>query len=99
MSLLLVLGAGALVGFVATRSLRQNARHELHVVPQRLLPRPSRESLSSGSEYTSAATANLDAELRTIRGERPRSLYTAAQARAAKRAVAPLWGITMRVKE
>ena len=99
MSLLLVFGAATLVAFLAMRSLRRHARHELHVVPQRLRPRPPRDAFSSGGGDYATAGAGIDAELRTIRGERQPSLYTPAQAHAARRAMAPWFGVTMRVKD
>ena len=106
MSPLLALGASAVIAFLATRSARRSARStELRLLAAHLARHPGTARSVRPQPETGAATAylaeareSLDAELRKVRGERAPSLYTPAQARAAKAAMAPMWGITMRVK-
>jgi hypothetical protein len=106
MSPLLALVAGVVIAFVATRSARRSARTtELRLLTAHLARHPGmapgvrqRPDTSAATTYLAAAQQSLDAELRKVRGEPAPSLYTPAQARAAKLAMAPMWGITMRVK-
>jgi hypothetical protein len=104
MSPLLALGAGAVIAFIATRSARRSARTtELHFLTAHVTrhedgsARPRRDPGIARS-YLAEAQASLEAEMRKARGERPGSLYTPDQARAAKSAMAPRFGIRMRVK-
>ena len=97
MSPLLALVAGALIAFVAVRTSRYHRRqYENRLLPARLRDRPSEVARAEG--YAAATIASLEAELRAVRGERPKPLYTPGDVHAARRAVAPAFGITMRVK-
>lgn len=113
MSPFLALGAGFVVAFFATRSARRSARStELRLLgaylarnPRPVAARRPREDVGHGSggladiaAYEAEARESLEAELRKVRGEPAPSLYTPAQARAARRAMEPQFGIRMRVK-
>src|SRR5919112_1330971 len=106
MSPLLALGAGAAIAFLATRSARRSARStELRLLavhlarhPGAAMPSRPRPAQGTVEAYLAEAQASLDAELRKVTGERTPSLYTPEQARAAKAALQPSFGIRMRVK-
>jgi hypothetical protein len=111
MSTFLALGAGAVIAFLATRSARRSARAtELRLLATHLARHPRAASRTRARRDGSAAEADLaaaylaeareslDAEMRRVRGEHAPSLYTPGQARAAKAAMAPMWGVTMRVR-
>ncbi len=97
MSPLLALVAGALIAFVAIRTARYHTRqYENRLLPARLRDRPSEVARTEG--YAAATIASLEAELRAVRGERPKPLYTPGDVYAARRALAPTFGIRMTVK-
>ena len=97
MSPLLVLGAGVVIAFVAMRTARHHAsQYETRLLPARLRDRRTSQARADG--YAAAAIASLEAELRAVRGERPAPLYSPADVEAARRAMAPAFGIRMRVK-
>ena len=106
MSTFLALGAGAVIAFLATRSARRSARAtELRLLATHLARHPgatsrtrARQDGSAAEAYLAEARESLDAEMRRVRGERTQSLYTPEQARAAKAALAPMWGVRMRVR-
>lgn len=106
MSTFLALGAGAVIAFLATRTARRSARAtELRLLATHLARFPGAASRtrahpegSAAEAYLAEAKESLDAEMRRVRGERAPSLYTPEQARAARAAMAPMWGVTMRVR-
>ena len=106
MSPLLALGAGAAIAFLATRTARRSARAtELRLLAVHLARHPGaaapshpRPEQGTAEAYLAEAQASLDAELRKVTGQPAPSLYTPEQARAAKAALAPSFGIRMRVK-
>jgi hypothetical protein len=106
MSTLLALGAGAVIAFIATRTARRSARTtELRLLATHLARHPGATARTrphpdhgTAAAYLAEAQESLDAELRKVRGERSPSPYTPQQARRARAAVAPMWGVTMRVR-
>ena len=106
MSPFLALGAGAVIAFLATRSARRSARTtELRLLAAHIARHASAAAASrhrhdegTAEAYLAEAQSSLDAELRKVRGERAPSPYTPQQARAAKHAMQPTFGIRMRVK-
>ena len=97
MSPLLALVAGALIAFVAVRTGRHHTRqYENRLLPARLRDRPSEVARAEG--HAAATIASLEAELRSVRGERSTPLYAPSDVAAARRAMAPAFGIRMRVK-
>jgi len=104
MSPFLAFGAGVVIAFVATRSARRSARTtELRLLTAHLArhagadagPRPRR---GTAAAYLAEAQESLDAELRKVRNEPAPPPYSPDQARAARAALAPAFGIRMRVK-
>ena len=106
MSPILAFGAGVVIAFLATRSARRSARAtELRLLTAHLarhadarMPAPPRPEPGTAQGYLAEAAQSLDAEMRKVRGEPAPSLYSPEQARDAKSALAPAFGIRMRVK-
>ena len=102
MSPFLAFGAGVVIAFLATRAARRSAR----TTQRRLLAAhaahhdgaTARSPRGAAEAYLAEAQASLDAEMRRVRNEPARPLYTPDQARAAKAAMAPAFGVRMRVK-
>ena len=104
MSPFLAFGAGLVIAFMATRAARRSARAtELRLLTAYLArhakadarPHPAR---GSAAAYLAEAQESLEAELRKVRNETAPPLYTPEQARAARAALEPGFGIRMRVK-
>ena len=103
---ILAFGAGVVIAFLATRSARRSARAtELRLLTAHLarhanarMPAPPRPEPGTAEGYLAEAQQSLDAEMRKVSGQAPPSLYTPEQARAAKAAMAPGFGIRMLVK-